>query len=1704
MERNGLNQPPMLKGMDFAQWKLQMRSFIYGIDFHAWRSVERGWKAPEISTDGKAPEGSSSKLKDEDDWDEKEIKLSEANHKALNALYAALSRDEKKKVQNCVTAKQVWDKLCVLHEGNDVVKEQRLQQYYSEIDALKMKDDESIDDFYARFTDLSSLCESLGRPLKESDIVRKILRSLPKKYRIKKTTIQEQYNLNEYSVDLLIGNLKAWEMELEDDEKPKGTSSKNIALNVSKKSEESEHNELLLLTKEFKRILNQRNSKPNVRNNFNSNKRFNGNNKNFEKQGDNSFQKKNETGNSSNGNYRGQKGRCYECGGYGHIATDCANRKSDTGKKAYRSSWSDEEEDDSSKGNKTFALVSSFSLDYSDSDDEFEEDDELMVHHKRVLKAAELVSEKNEALKFQVGMLQEEKQKWELEKLELMRKCEEDHNMSSEDWKVERKRLLAKIQILQEEVNEKDKFILQLTYKVDKLQESLEKAEDKFGQFKMSSQSLSEILSSGKSFNDRSGIGYSGESHIKTFSNMSSNSMNVESDFWTSKGNKQKEGKITGFRTSSESKIDDIDDSKSTVENEIRDIHVKLEQHSKFLQDISLFVGLSKTFKETENDAFGKQEVSGKKVNQNFSNVYCNFSFVEIDYETNEIEATCNVALTALSARKEDTWYIDSGCSRHMCGNRHWFSNLNESGVSGAVTFGDGRKASIKGKGSIKSQDLACLNNVLFVEGLSTNLISVSQLADDYEDIWFNKRRCVVFDQDGKIVMGGKRSGDNCYHVSYDLKSNGSQSCFRTSSVEETMELWHKRLGHLNFQDLLQLSTQKLVRGLPNLSGRTDVVCGGCKTGKQTRASHKVVNASSSTQPLELLHMDLMGPSATSSMAGKEYIFVVVDDHSRFAWVDFLKDKSETFSSFSTLSKRLLVEKQQENYQIAKIRSDNGTEFKNSKFAKYCRDHGVFHEFSAPITPQQNGIVERKNRSLLDMARVMLHSAGLSENFWAEAINTACYVGNRVLLRSGTKSTPYELWKGKKPNVSHFHVFGNPCYVLKDRERLAKFAPRADEGIFLGYSLDSRAYRVYNKETKTVMDSINVTVDDNADLSVVNDSDVFKSNDNSSSVQEKTNEVDKNLQPATKYRTGFKQVRKDHSTADVIGDIGDGMRTRGRMVDYPSKNEDNSESSTAEFVEINKALVCFIKEKIKETNKLTCFGFVSLIEPKNIKEALMDDDWINAMQEELNQFAKNEVWILVPRPENTNVIGTKWIFRNKMDEHGTITRNKARLVAQGYSQVEGLDFDETFAPVARLESIRLLLAIACHRQFKLFQMDVKTAFLNGDVQEEVFVEQPPGFKDIHHPEYVWKLKKAVYGLKQAPRAWYEKLSTYLISQGYTRGNVDKTLFVKHVGTHLMVAQVYVDDIVFGSTSHSLVKEFTTIMTNEFEMSMCGELTYFLGLQIKQEQNGIFLSQSKYAENLIKKFDMTAKKKSVNTPMSTSTKLCYDIDGKSVDQTKYRSMIGSLLYLTASRPDISYSVGVCARFQANPKESHLEAVKRIIRYISGSITCGVFYTYATNAEIAGYSDADWGGNLQDRKSTSGGCFFVGKNLVAWHSKKQNCTSLSTAEAEYVAAGSCCTQMLWMKNMLKDYGIPQGKLVIFCDNTSAINISKNPVQHTRTKHIDIRYHFIRELVDKNLLALEYVSTDHQWADLFTKPLDTERFMTLRNAIGICSQY
>lgn len=803
-----------------------------------------------------------------------------------------------------------------------------------------------------------------------------------------------------------------------------------------------------------------------------------------------------------------------------------------------------------------------------------------------------------------------------------------------------------------------------------------------------------------------------------------------------------------------------------------------------------------------------------------------------------------------------------------------------------------------------------------------------------------------------------------------------------------------------------------------------------------------------------------------------------MDDFTCFTWVSFLREKSETITLFKSFVKSVQNEKDIKIGRIVRIRSDHGKEFENNEYAKFCDDLGISHEFSAPKTPQQNGVVERKNRVIQEMARVMLHSHKIAIRFWAEAVNTACYIINRVYLRPGTKNTPYELWKGKKPSVKYFRTFGSKCYKMKDRHKLGKFDSRSDEGIFLGYSPNSRVFLVFNLRTSSVMESINVVIDDMVkdEVEVTND-DCFEpfcvqeqtnkvisqdDGDNEDEVetnekeikieeQDESIETDANLKPSAR-------VKLNHRETQVIGKVSDHMKTRRQIRD-----------------------------------EVTYLCYVSLIEPKNIKEALLDDCWISAMHDELHQFERNDVWELVPKPIDTNVIGTKWIFKNKTNEEGVVIRNKARLVAQGHTQVEGIDFDETFAPVARLESIRLMLAVACHMKFKLFQMDVKSAFLNGIIKEEVYVSQPKGFEDPH--------KLALYGLKQAPRAWYERLTHFLIQNGFSRGNVDKTLFVKHDNKQILVAQIYVDDIIFGSTSPSLVKYFSNTMQSEFEMSMMGELSYFLGLQVKQLHTGMFISQSKYAKGLVSKFGLESAKHA-RTPMSTTVKLARDSEGNDVDQTTYRSMIGSLLYLTASRPDIAFSVGVCARYQACPKESHLSAVKRIIKYVSGTLNYGIWFTHDTTANLAGYTDANWAGCADDRKSTSGECFYIGNNLVSWLSKKHNSISLSTAEAEYIAAGSGCTQLLWMKQMLVDYGITQGTITLFCDNTSAINISKNPVQHSHTKHIDIHHHFIRDLVEDGTILLEYLDSEHQKADLFTKPLDYTRFEYLRKSVAVCS--
>ncbi|GJV36079.1 retrovirus-related pol polyprotein from transposon TNT 1-94 [Tanacetum coccineum] len=380
------------------------------------------------------------------------------------------------------------------------------------------------------------------------------------------------------------------------------------------------------------------------------------------------------------------------------------------------------------------------------------------------------------------------------------------------------------------------------------------------------------------------------------------------------------------------------------------------------------------------------------------------------------------------------------------------------------------------------------------------------------------------------------------------------------------------------------------------------------------------------------------------------------------------------------------------------------------------------------------------------------------------------------------------------------------------------------------------------------------------------------------------------------------------------------------------------------------------------------------------------------------------------------------------------------------------------------------------------------------INEEVYVAQPPGFIDFQKPNYVYKLKKALYGLKQAPKAWYDRLKAFLIKHEYSIGMVDNTLFNKKSKSHLIIVQIYVDDIIFGSTSQNLCDDFAKIMHDEFEMSMMCELNFFLGLQIKQMEDGIIFNQSKYIKEMLKKFGLEDSKPT-KTLMSTEIKLTKDDDADSVDRSKYRGTIGSLLYLTASRPDIMFSVCLCARFQENSKTTHLEAVKRIFRYIRGTSHLGLWYPKGTGIETIVYADSDHACDYVDRKSTSGVCTFMGCCLTSWFAKKQTALAISTTEAEYVFAGKACQQALWMKQALIDYGIRLDDVSIMCDNKGAIDLSKNPVQHSRTKHIEIRHHFLRDNVQKGNISIEKVASEDNIADIFTKPLKREVFNYLR---------
>ncbi|GJX51141.1 ribonuclease H-like domain-containing protein [Tanacetum coccineum] len=503
--------------------------------------------------------------------------------------------------------------------------------------------------------------------------------------------------------------------------------------------------------------------------------------------------------------------------------------------------------------------------------------------------------------------------------------------------------------------------------------------------------------------------------------------------------------------------------------------------------------------------------------------------------------------------------------------------------------------------------------------------------------------------------------------------------------------------------------------------------------------------------------------------------------------------------------------------------------------------------------------------------------------------------------------------------------------------------------------------------------------------------------------------------------------------------------------------------------------------------------------PKSSFIALKDPNWCNAMYDKYNALVKNGTWILVPRSSDVNLVRSMWLFKHKFHADGTLSRYKARLVANGSNQQHGVDFDETFSPVVKPATIRTVLSLAVSRQWPIHQLDVKNAFLNGDLSETVYMHQPPGFVDSRYPNHVCLLQRSLYGLKQAPRAWFQRFAGYATRAGFSPSRCDSSLFIYTQGSQVAYLLIYVDDIILTASSPVLLQQIVDSLHKEFDMTDLGALNYFLGISVVRHPTGLFLSQKKYARQLLERAHMVNCNPS-RTPIDTDSKL--GPDGVPVqDPTLYRSLAGGLQYLTFTRPDLSYAVQQVCLYMHDPREPHFAALKRIMRYVQGTLELGLQLYASATTSLVGYTDADWAGCPSTRRSTSGYCVFLGDNLLSWSAKRQHTISRSSAEAEYRGVANVVAETAWIRNLLRELHSPLlTATLVYCDNVSAVYMSANPVQHQRTKHIEIDIHFVRDMVKAGHVRVLHVPSRFQYADIFTKGLPSALFEDFRSSLSV----
>jgi len=1134
-----------------------------------------------------------------------------------------------------------------------------------------------------------------------------------------------------------------------------------------------------------------------------------------------------------------------------------------------------------------------------------------------------------------------------------------------------------------------------------------------------------------------------------------------------------------------------------------------------------------------------------------------------------------------------DAWIADSGANQHMCHKLEWFTSYKPLSPANSwpITSIAGHKTYVAGTGTIRfliqlpdRTEIFSLDNVLYVPGLDCNLFSTTAIAKKHGLIFTGGANSCTFTKDSELYLTGRLKSDMyilditvLLPQTFATHAN-SFGNIPKSQERQSLQTWHHRFAHLNFEMIKQMERRGSVIGLQLSKREPDHMCVGCQFGKHQRASFPDnPTRQRFPKPGDLIHGDICGPMSVPSYGGSVYFVLFKDDATSYRFVFCIRRKSEALACFKKVCLQITKDT---GHSVQMLRTDRGGEFANKAFDQYLDAHSIRREYTAPYTPEQNSVAERENRTIMEGVRSCLHHARINLKFWAEAVQYLVYTLNRTGTRLLSDYTPFEAYFGIPPSVSHLRPFGCPTFVHIPAPLRKKLDPKAQQGIFVGYSDESKAFRIWIPGQSRVITSRDVTFDEEKIVkytastsqssishsslipSVIttvtpslstSHSDVhtnhppvtasshttaiFSSLPNSSphnsSLQDSFSPAG-SPSPETRPINSGQVTEIDHNTAQATGgsiipqpfvpasspdDPYDFSHPSDPKNQVPShtvpasstRNSADSSSSTLSRRGVN--------PPVRYGDWYYAFSAMAGTlppVPKTYKEALQGpfaSQWQAAMDEEFHSLITNKTWRLTRLPPGRKAIRCKWVYALKTKPDGSLDRFKARLVAKGCSQIPGVDFHETFSPTVKYDSLRIILALVASLDLHMQQFDIKTAFLYGSIQEEIYMEQVEGYVDQTWIDAVCQLLQALYGLRQSSRAWSKKLEALLKAFGLIQSDADHCVYYSHQAGVITIVTIFVDDGLICSNDPARITSILKFMSDVF-VTKVSDPEVYVGLHLTRDrkQRLISIDQERYIQEKIVDQYGLHDAHPVATPADPSSRISAVMSSgviQSLVEFPFLNMIGSCQFAAiTTRCDIAYATNAVAtsKRQGLPTATQCNAIKRIGRYLKGTKHFKLVLGGLTgNGILTAFTDADYGADHLDRKSRTGYILFFNNGPVAWGSKKQSCVATSTTHAEYIALYTVTKEVIWCRRLLADLGFTQtSPTVIYTDSQSALRLAMNPEFHAQTKHIDIKYHYTREQILLQSIQLQYINTHVQLADILTKPLTPEQFRRLRDSL------